>query len=847
MSKILGFILILFSGVSLIVVASLFNGIEIINISYKNINIEKLYLKYDKKLTISTPQITILDKNNDTLAKMKADFTVDYIDSDFVIDVKKFFLLGTDLEVSGIVVLNQMKIDFENSSEALVKNLVLQFDKKMKKVEAKKVFVNFKNNKIDLTFEQPMYEKVDLTNSKVSYLVDSNVLKLYLKTQDLLNQTIKNAIERYNVTIPIIQHSGKNEISADIFIPFSKGDFFIESNVKVKDAVLESYDQIFDVTDLSLNYNFKKNLLQGDVYLNHYSYDDINFTNSKLKYNVTFGDTIQTNISSDTLTINQKNTKAHFNNITAHLDDLQMQLNGTFTDETQSLFVDFNNTTNLKTKELSGLLKINYENPIQDLSFNSNVVNFTGDFINNLRLELNTNTINILKPQIATLQNVNTIFTKNIIDTKLIFEDKSNIVKLKLSNKTDFNTKLSTGIIKLNSLKYDNLINLQNKNISYDISFDDNISLTIPKFGLTYLKQKNNHNLEINKPNKILDAFTFIKYDKNSKGNITVHSKDLNDTTISINNINVDINSSNFKTDNNTTKDLVLPLFPKIALTYNDSHIKYDDYNLHFDSLKLNTNKNELHLNIKKDKTTINLKTTDNAMEAHALNVSDEYFNTFLNKKILDGGYLDLNVYADDINFLMGDINFYDTTVRNVRLVNTLTTFVNTTPAIINPLLALPTLFRLSETGFDTNGYYMKNGNASFHYSLPLQQLDIFDFYTNGKMSNFNANSHINFKANTIQANVDISFLKDFTKALNHIPIVGYIFLGDDGEVHTSVDLSGSLDDPSLETHTVKEGTRGITGVIKRILTLPLKPFDVETTPAQLEEHNKRVEKYLNN
>ena len=164
-----------------------------------------------------------------------------------------------------------------------------------------------------------------------------------------------------------------------------------------------------------------------------------------------------------------------------------------------------------------------------------------------------------------------------------------------------------------------------------------------------------------------------------------------------------------------------------------------------------------------KDDTRVIATIQNGMIEAHAINATDKYVNTFLNKEFLKGGYLNLNIYGEDINFLMGDIDLHKTTIKNVTIINSLTTFVNTTPAIINPLLALPTLYRMTETGFDTNGYYLENGSGSFHYSLPLRQLDLFDLFTNGTMSNFIINSHVNFKTREIQANADISFLKDFT------------------------------------------------------------------------------------
>lgn len=691
MLKIMGFIFILFTGISLIIIAFLFTGIEIPSISYKNINIEKLYLKYDKKLNILTPQITILDNNSTTSIKLRVNLTIDYANNNFIVDVKKFELLGTDLSFNGLVFINKNKINLEKNSEITIENLNLVFDKKMEKVVAKKAFVNYKDKLIDVTFEKLFYKDVDLVTSKVSFLLDTNILKLYLKTTSLFDDTLKNVLLRYGVNIPIKQYSGTNHISTDIFIPFSKGKLLIESDVKIKNSILEFYGQKIAISKAQLNY--KNNQL----------------------------------ILSSTIETEDKDNK---------------------------FFIDFNNTSN-------------------------------------------------------------------------------------------FNNKISYGTINIQNLKYENLLNLKNKNLSYNLFFKDALTLNIPAFGLTYFKAMNEqiHKLIITNPNKILNAFTFIKYNKKSNGFIDIESSDLNDTVININDLSFDINSSYFNfQDENITKKIVLPLFPKLQLDYLNSNIKYDNYNLNFHTLKLKTNMNDLYLTIQEKNSTIEISIKNNNLIFNANNLTDKYINRFLNKEVLEDGYINLNIYADDINFLSGDINFHTTTIKNVTIINSLTTFINTTPAIVNPLLALPTLFRLAETGFDTNGYYIENGSGSFQYNLPNKELQVYDLYTNGKMSNFIVNSHLDLKTKKIQANINISFLKDFSKSISYIPIVGYILLGDDGEFRTTVDISGTTDDPIIETHTIKEGSKGIAGVLKRILTLPLLPFNKKMPE---KDHDKRVEEFL--
>ena len=97
--------------------------------------------------------------------------------------------------------------------------------------------------------------------------------------------------------------------------------------------------------------------------------------------------------------------------------------------------------------------------------------------------------------------------------------------------------------------------------------------------------------------------------------------------------------------------------------------------------------------------------------------------------------------------------------------------------------------------------------------------------HTDGLMTNFTIDSYLNLESKNIKARVDVAFLKDFSKAIKYIPLVGYIIMGDDGEFHTAIDIKGTLDHPKIKTHTVKNMSKGIQGVIKRILTLPLKPF----------------------
>jgi len=850
MLKIIGFIFILFSGISLIVIASLFTGFEIDQISYKNINIKKLYLKYDKKLNISTSEISIIDQISKQSTKMKTTLTLDYKNDLFELDIKEFHLNNTDIEFEGLVYIDKDLIDLNKKSQIMVEDAKIVFDKKMKQITAKNVFIDLENNIINLSLTKPYYGDVDITGTQVSFLIDKKLLKLYLKTKSLVNNTIKDALARYDVEINTIQHDGKNDISANIFIPFEKGDIFIEANMTILDSNIENYGQKYKVNKLVLHYQDK--LIQGTMNLNKYTYEDINITNSTLNYTINFNNGFRVKVNAEKINLQRNQEKYKLNKTLLDLNNNKLIFSSNITDEAKYLDITFDNKTNFFTRKSEGKINLKYDNLDNKISLKTDKIVYNADYndLNNIQLDVNSKNIHLLNPENINIKNLSVKLKDNKIKTNLFLEDKKKRYKLDIVNETDLNTKLSYGNITVDKIIYKNLLKVKNKNIPYNLSFNDHIVLNSPMHGLTYFKDNSSttHKLIISNPNKLLEAFTFIKMNPKSNGFIDIESDDLKNTLINISDISFDINSTYFKPEKNNTKSarLDLPLFPKLQLKYTNSDIKYDDFTLSFDKIDLNTNNNILNLNIIKDNSILDLHTENNSVFFHGTNLTDKYVNNFLNKEILEDGYMELNVYGEDLNLLSGDMNFHKTTIKNVTIVNSLLTFVNTTPAIINPLLALPTLFRLAETGFDTNGYYMKNGQGSFRYNLQSQQLDLYDLYTNGKMSNFIVNSHFDFKTKKVNANVDISFLKDFTKAIRHIPILGYIIMGEDGELHTSVDISGTTDDPTLVTNTISEATSGVTGVLKRILTLPLLPFKGETTEEQRKEHEKRVEELLN-
>ncbi len=158
-------------------------------------------------------------------------------------------------------------------------------------------------------------------------------------------------------------------------------------------------------------------------------------------------------------------------------------------------------------------------------------------------------------------------------------------------------------------------------------------------------------------------------------------------------------------------------------------------------------------------------------------------------------------------NTYQGDIKFYKTTVVQMQFVDNLLLFLNSTPALINPLLAIPTVYRLMQNKFELGGYYIENGLMKFNYNQLNKYLDIYKIDTNGEINDFNGAVRLNFIDNLIEGKLQVSTLKDYAKVVNNIPLVNYLFLDSEGKFSIPISIYGTIDNPSYKIINIQEKT----------------------------------------
>jgi hypothetical protein len=196
---------------------------------------------------------------------------------------------------------------------------------------------------------------------------------------------------------------------------------------------------------------------------------------------------------------------------------------------------------------------------------------------------------------------------------------------------------------------------------------------------------------------------------------------------------------------------------------------------------------------------------------------------------------------------LDGNIKLKDINIKEAKTLNKIFLIINSAPAILNPFLILPNAYRFATDNFSLSEYKIKKGILNFNLNRDINIVDITKFEAVGVHSDFFAKSKIDLNKNTIDSKLDIVFMKDYSNIIKHIPLVGYLILGDEKRFSYSVNINGKLNDPKISTHLAQESLLAPINIIKRIITLPLLPFkDYNMTQEELDNYNKVVEDLTN-
>uniref|UniRef100_UPI0040487D4C YhdP family protein n=1 Tax=Aliarcobacter sp. TaxID=2321116 RepID=UPI0040487D4C len=715
----------------------------------------------------------------------------------------------------------------------------IRFHKDVDIVNTKILDVVFKNNQLHFELVEPVFKNKKLDGSYVTIhnlaSEKDGVVDVYLKTNSMLDKDILEILKAYKINLPLVQKTGNTEASLLLKFPYSLekkmtsyGEFLVfDAQVAIGNFVFFSKNAkvILDDTIVKIiESDFKhKNMIDAIVNLDIDTHTLKSTGNANIK-------SFMINQKDDTSLIDIKNKNSEIS-------------------------IDFDKETIIKLKELDTQIKISdfvYVNikdlakiypysqllksiPIKEGTLDLNIIdenNITfNTFIKGLNLPLQKNN-----------QMIESLVLSGEIKediTKIISSDKN--LKIEIDN--DLNIYLNNIDVLLDTKnKEDSTFNqkmnifLNNSKLNIDNSIYEikNAEVKFNNSEIDFEARVTNLDLPLKKDDKkIEELHIFGKYNNdytkiNTKNNDLI--LELKKDELKLNLTSYDLYYNINESYKNSYKKIdILGKYSNIFLN-NTYKFLADDY-----EIRIRDNSKFIKLSYKDTDITIK-ESEDKKLDIFSNAINDEFVNTIFDKKIFEGGKLML-LANGDINNLNGKLIIENSNIKELAILNNLLLFIQTSPALINPFLAIPSVVGMATNdGFNILAYKIVNGTIEFNYNQEKELLDIKKLVTVGNGIDLDGKGSVDLKNMTLQSDIKLIFLKDYSKIVGMIPVVNYVLLGESNRVETKVNIFGDLNNPKISTNLTKDAFSVPLNITKRILTSPGLLYDFITGKESEEE-----------
>jgi hypothetical protein len=841
LKKIWTFFLFIFILITIILL-TLLQGIRIENLQLPKIKVSQLYIKLDKKLIVraNTINIAIAGENQTSIAEVQSLLNklpylyalfdsisiqnlildnktihflykneVFYVDSDFLtvdaklaprendlaVNIKQLILKDYQMEIKGNLVANLYKNEFNfqgvfstfNIDGAL--NLKLEKQKLFYRLNTQKFttlkpFMDFISEKVKLEplIGEWIYKRIIAKEYQINNLEGVVNLKNKEFYPSLMKgqATVKDVVVKFDHNAPparvkdLIVRLENNQLIFDTQTATYEGKDIGESEVYIYNLMTKGAGIIVDIKayttlDASIHkilkaFHINIPITQLSGKTNAHVTLDIGFLPIEVKsYTGSFEATDSTILLSN-VPMYSKSATVTLDNGMVHVKSANLKYNTLFDIYTSGTF---------DTKK--GIYTSN--NLIQSLHVEFNKVQL-------LHVE-DLNASAILK-----IDNNRSIITVDKFDTTLEFNKKTNKINvnnlsilypysplMKMIKAKDGKVEIDTDDFK----SYNVTANLKNFDLplqkkSKKIN-EMNASITIDHDTLEITSDDKNINIKYQDGLKV----TIKDYD------VAFDSSELN-STVALEKISIVGMNSNIIDTNSSFK------LPSDKFSFEVNH----------DSKTFNS-----HLNNQK----ISLVSNANKLYVTSENLSDTYLNSMMGKKVFKDGQFSINMYGKNYRQLEGTFLLKNATIKEMKFFNNLMAFINTIPSLVT----------LKNPGFNDEGYNVEKGLISFSKFDDI--VTIKDIKLNGTSADIIGNGKMDLETGDININLKIAILKGASSVIKEIPLLGYIILGKDGKIYTSVTVKGTLENPNITTNIITDTAISPFKIIKRAFELPFKLF----------------------
>ncbi|RDU66122.1 hypothetical protein CQA53_04820 [Helicobacter didelphidarum] len=210
-----------------------------------------------------------------------------------------------------------------------------------------------------------------------------------------------------------------------------------------------------------------------------------------------------------------------------------------------------------------------------------------------------------------------------------------------------------------------------------------------------------------------------------------------------------------------------------------------------------------------------------------ARNFSGNFINTILvsakeGKRMIDGGIFSFDMFYRN-GILNATAEIQNTALMEFQAVQNIFALIDT----------VPSLFMFKNPHISTKGYQINYGKILF--AVNSDYIGLQNIFLLGASMDVNGQGIIDRNTEEMNVNLSISTIKNLSKFINKIPVVGYLVLGREGQISTNLIMTGKYTNPKINITLA-------TDIIKTPFNILRRVFPVEIIMENFKEEEQNID-----
>ncbi len=249
----------------------------------------------------------------------------------------------------------------------------------------------------------------------------------------------------------------------------------------------------------------------------------------------------------------------------------------------------------------------------------------------------------------------------------------------------------------------------------------------------------------------------------------------------------------------------------KLVIKGTNSKLRYDKYTLVTNSYnaKIYFASGNIKARGKLGSDVVTFNKKGSYISIEALRIHDRMLHPLINFSGLQKGRYTIKISGTPGKSMKGEILLEGGILKSFKAYNKTRSFIKN-----NKELA-----QIQDPGFTAKGFKIREGKITYRI---IKNRVIFDsVYIKGDTATIVGKGELNMKSKKLNIDLAIQTVRKLGKIVGSLPVLGYILMGEDNSITFGLKITGTLDDPKVKTSAAKEILLLPFDLIKRTLQSP--------------------------